>query len=144
MKVLCTLVLLCLFHTALAGGMETEIFRLINKYRQSRHLPALHMNASISAAARRHSRDMAARRVPFGHSGFDARIDKLLHGIKGAHAAAENVAYGSKTAADVVKLWIHSRGHRKNILGKYNLTGIGIARSRNGTLYFTQIFIAAQ
>lgn len=144
MKVLLTLLLLCFFHTAIAGSMEGEIVRLVNQYRAKKNLPALQTNGAIAAAAQKHSNNMAARRVGFGHGGFDNRIDKLLHGIKGAYAGAENVAYGSKTAEDVVRLWINSPGHRKNIKGKYNLTGIGVARGKNGTLYFTQIFIATR
>jgi len=145
MRVILTFLLLCLFHAAIAGGgMEAEILRLVNEYRAKKNLPALQTNPTIAAAARKHSKDMAARRVGFGHGGFDNRIDKLLHGIKGAYAGAENVAYGSRSAEAVVKLWINSKGHRKNILGKYNLTGIGIARSKDGTLYFTQIFIASR
>ncbi len=144
MKILLTLLLLCFAHTVIASSMESEIVRLINQYRAKKNLPALQTNGAIAVAAQKHSNDMAARRVGFGHGGFDKRIDKLLHGIKGAYSGAENVAYGSKTAGDVVKLWINSPGHRKNIKGKYNLTGVGVARSKNGTLYFTQIFIATR
>jgi uncharacterized protein YkwD len=144
MKVLFTLLLLCFSLFATGNSMESEIVRLINQYRAQKNLPALQTNGAIAAAAQKHSNNMAAGRVGFGHGGFDNRIDKLLHGIKGAYSGAENVAYGSRTAEDVVKLWINSAGHRKNIKGKYNLTGVGIARSRKGTLYFTQIFIATR
>jgi uncharacterized protein YkwD len=144
MKAIFTFLLLCWVHTAIAGSMENEILRLINAYRAQKHLPALQTNAAITATANKHSRNMASGRVGFGHGGFDNRIDKLLHGIKGAHAGAENVAYGSKTAENVVKIWIKSPGHCKNILGKYNLTGIAVARSKKGTLFFTQIFIATK
>ena len=141
------LILLCLLlcvQSLTAASMENEIFRLINEYRQKKKLPELKNNTSIAAAAQKHSHNMASGRVGFGHGGFDNRIDKLLKNIKGANAGAENVAYGSRSAADVVKLWINSSGHRKNIVGKYTLTGVGIARSKKGTLYFTQIFINAK
>ena len=84
---------------------------------------------------------MATKRVPFGHAGFDQRIDALLDNIKGSDAAAENVAYGPKSAEDVVKMWLNSSGHRKNIEGNFNLTGIGIAQDKDGRPYCTQIFI---
>jgi uncharacterized protein YkwD len=38
-------------------------------------------------------------------------------------------------------MWINSPGHRENIEGDYNLSGIGIYKNRNGVLYFTHIFI---
>jgi uncharacterized protein YkwD len=32
-------------------------------------------------------------------------------------------------------------GHRKNIEGPYEVTGIGVARNAQGEVYFTQIFV---
>lgn len=124
-----------------SDGMEKEILELVNKYRQKKKLPPLEYDKSIAKAAEKHSENMADKRVSFGHGGFDDRIDKLLANIKGANAAAENVAYGSKTAEDVVDMWLNSKGHKKNIEGNFNMTGIGIARDKSGRLYYTQIFI---
>lgn len=121
--------------------IEKEIFELVNEHRVKKGLPALEMNATIAAAAAKHSRNMASKRVSPGHSGFDDRMDKLLQQIKGSNATAENVAFGARTAQRVVDMWLDSKGHRKNIEGNYNLTGIGVSRSKDGTLYYTQIFI---
>jgi uncharacterized protein YkwD len=41
-------------------------------------------------------------------------------------------------------MWLNSPGHRKNIEGPYNLTGIAMAKAKDGTMYFTQIFINKQ
>lgn len=85
---------------------------------------------------------MASGRVAFSHAGFDERskkASKVLKGTKGNFA--ENVAYGSKTAKEVLKGWENSPGHRKNILGNYKYIGVGIAADKNGRLYFTQIFV---
>lgn len=123
------------------GNMEDDILTLINRYRAKYGLQALKMNNTISDAARRHSKDMASGSIPFGHDGFDERTNKLIKQLSPADAAAENVAYGAETAQEVVNMWLHSKGHRKNIMGNYNLTGIGIAEGRDGTYYFTQIFI---
>jgi uncharacterized protein YkwD len=139
--VILLLSIILLSQPMMASSMEKEVFRLINQYRNKKKLPNLAYDGRIASAAAKHSRDMASHRVGFGHSGFDNRMDKLLKNIKGANAAAENVAYGAKTAERVVDMWINSSGHRKNIVGKYTLTGVGIARGKNGTLYFTQIFI---
>jgi uncharacterized protein YkwD len=40
-----------------------------------------------------------------------------------------------------VKGWINSPGHQKNMVGDYNLTGIGIAKNNAGEYYFTQLFV---
>jgi uncharacterized protein YkwD len=54
---------------------------------------------------------------------------------------AENVAEGFPSAQTVVDGWMASKGHRANILDRdVEETGIGIARSPNGVLYFCQVF----
>lgn len=140
LRLLTILILLVGGNNALAKGIEEEILDLVNEHRAELNLPPLRLVSAISKAAEQHSEDMADGKVPFGHSGFDARIDKIL-AKTGGMAAGENVAYGSRTAIDVVKMWLNSKGHRKNIEGNFNLTGIGVAKNRSGTIYFTQIFI---
>lgn len=123
------------------SNMEQAVVSQINKYRQSRGLSPLKMNAAISQEARKHSQDMANHRVPFGHQHFISRIHHLRTAIKGSNSGAENVAYNYKTVDAVVSGWLRSSGHKRNIDGNYNLTGVGIARDKYGKLYFTQIFL---
>lgn len=113
-----------------------------NQFRKSNRLPALIEKDELNKLAQKHSADMASGRVAFSHAGFDERSKKareVLTGTKGGFA--ENVAYGSKTAKEVLQGWENSPGHRKNILGSYKYIGVGIAADRNGRLYFTQIFL---
>ena len=59
-------------------------------------------------------------------------------------SAAENVAFNKgyiQPDATAVKGWLDSPGHHQNILGRYNLTGIGVAQNAKGEYYFTQIFV---
>jgi uncharacterized protein YkwD len=121
--------------------MEQQILQEVNNYRATKRLKPLQMVELITDAATRHSRDMGRGRVPFGHDGFDDRMDKIMRKIDNANACAENVAFGKFTAQEVVKRWIQSPGHRRNIEGNYNLTGIGVVRGKDGYPYFTQIFI---
>ncbi|WP_419418958.1 CAP domain-containing protein [Legionella sp. D16C41] len=121
--------------------MQKDILRYINQYRSKHSLSPLQLDESISKEATLHSQNMAAHRVPFGHQGFSTRIKHLYSVIKGARAGAENVAYNYKTAKIVTDGWIKSPGHRKNIMGNYNLTGIGIAYDKEGKIYYTQLFI---
>jgi uncharacterized protein YkwD len=113
---------------------------LINQYRRKKGLPALATDPVIEAEARRHTIAMASHRSPFGHDGFSYRSKVITSKIPGVTATAENVAYGSRSAKEVVDGWLRSPGHKKNIEGKYKLTGIGVARDENSRLYFTQIF----
>lgn len=123
------------------SNLEHNVFDLINQHRAERHLKPLVWNDDIAKSAFKHSKEMAKGKVPFGHTGFDERVDGLMRDIPGSNAAAENVAYGAQTPEQVVEMWLNSPGHRKNIEGNFNMSGIGIDESKDGTLYFTQIFI---
>lgn len=124
-------------------AMERSIHTQINQYRRSKGLPAFTIDSRITQQARAHSQAMASGKVPFSHQGFDQRVKVISRAISYS-GAAENVAQNqgfSNPDRQAVQGWIKSPGHRKNIEGSYNLTGIGIARSSNGAYYFTQIFI---
>ena len=83
---------------------------------------------------------MLTHKTPFGHEGFNERIDLIRKHLGPLHVVAENVAEGPMSAREVVDGWLHSPGHRRNIEGDFRLTGIGVATARNGMIYFTQIF----
>lgn len=124
-------------------ALEQEINRRVNQYRLSKNLPPLTMNAEISYVARQHSKDMASKQATFSHDGFDNRAKSVGKTIP-YQSFAENLAYikGYPDLADVaVKGWINSPGHRKNMEGNFNLTGIGIAKNSEGEYYFTQLFL---
>lgn len=120
---------------------QKAILYYVNQYRAKHHLKPLKINASMSAEATQHSLAMAHHAVPFGHQNFNKRINRLFKEIKQCQGGSENVAYNYKDAKDVVRNWLTSSGHRRNIEGNYNLTGIGVARDNKGKLYFTQIFL---
>ncbi len=123
------------------ANMNSRILELVNEHRQSIGKGALKMIDVASAQAIQHSRDMMNKNTPFGHEGFEDRVDVIKKSVGFINAAAENVAYGQLTAEEVVNGWLHSPGHRKNIEGDYNLTGIGVAQNGQGLIYFTQIFV---
>jgi uncharacterized protein YkwD len=121
--------------------LEKSVFEQINQYRLSQGLPKLTLNASITKQARIHSRNMAGGKVPFSHQGFEKRVSAipLIY-----NSAAENVAYNlgySDPANEAVIGWLNSPGHLKNVKGRYNLTGIGVAANEKGEVYLTQIFL---
>ncbi len=123
------------------SAIENAVLVHINEYRKQRHLPPLTMDQNITREARQHSMDMATHRMPFGHKDFLKRINHLHAKIKNSGAGGENVAYNYKDARTVVQQWVLSPGHKRNIVGNYNLTGIGVARDKQGKIYYTQIFI---
>jgi uncharacterized protein YkwD len=120
--------------------MENEILRLVNRHRRSMGLQPLQMNGVESSVAAQHSRDMASGRAEFGHTGAKSREKAISRQIGPVLSMGENVAYGERSAKEVVNDWLNSPGHRRNIEGNFKLTGIGLARDRQGTIYYTQIF----
>jgi len=85
---------------------------------------------------------MAKRKVPFGHGGFGRRVKEISSHFP-YRTAAENVAYNRgypDCVQQAVQEWLKSPQHRGNIRGNYRLTGIGVAKNREGGYYFTQIF----
>jgi uncharacterized protein YkwD len=119
---------------------EEIVFQEINRRRSSLRINPLEYNESLAEQARGHSRDMAEGRVPFGHEGFQERVAASGLEVRGA---AENVSRNrghADPARVAVEGWLASPGHRANIDGDYNLTGVGAARSPEGVYFFTQLF----
>jgi uncharacterized protein YkwD len=113
----------------------------INAYRHKHGLKPLAIDPYISEAARIHSVEMANNKIPFGHEGFNQRMNQMFKHFDHSNAFAENVAFTSENIMTVIPLWIESKGHRENIEGNYDLTGIGIAYDNEGRVYVTQIFL---
>lgn len=124
-------------------SFEDEVVRLVNIERTNRGLPALTVNWQLARVARYKSQDMVNRKY-FSHDSptYGSPFTMIeSFGIRFT-AAAENIAYGQRTPADVMRDWMNSPGHRSNILTA-NVTqiGVGAAKASNGTLYWTQMFI---
>lgn len=120
--------------------MEEEVLIIINEHRNSLGLKSLKMNQVILEEARIHSYNMANGSVAFGHDGFGDRVKRIKQQIGGG-GGSENVAYGYPNAKSVVNGWLNSSGHKKNIEGNHDITGLGICRKNNGAIYYTQIFM---
>lgn len=119
-----------------------EIHRRINAFRESQGLEPLALNPLISEQARLHSVEMSQTPNTISHKNFDERIAELRKQLP-YQGSAENVAANlnyKNPGVEAAEGWINSPSHRKNILGDYNQTGIGIAQTEDGRYFFTQIF----
>ena len=126
------------------SGIEKQTFFLINQYRKSSSLPPLVWDESIAKVARSHSKDMATGEVDFGHAGFSDRVSHLKTVMNGFRGAGENVLMTTdleEVAQKAVAVWLHSPHHLENIRGDFNYSGLGVWQDKNGTIYFTQIFM---
>ena len=121
-------------------SMISEILEYVNDDRKMQGLSPLKLSDVESSIAAKHSRDMASGKVPFGHSGLNARAKAIRKALGEIMSVGENVASGPMSAREVVDGWLKSPGHKRNIEGDFTLTGIGIASDKQGNIYFTQIF----
>jgi uncharacterized YkwD family protein len=122
------------------SNIEQQVLTLTNQERAKGGLKPLATDAALMNTARAKSTDMSKNNY-FSHTSptLGSPFDQMkAKGIQ-YKAAAENIAMGQKTAAEVVKGWMESPGHRANIMnGTY--THIGIGYDANGN-YWTQQFI---
>lgn len=127
-----------------ASAIEQEVFRLVNEVRAQYGLSALSWANDLANVARAHSRDMINRNF-FSHTNPDgySPFDRLRNNGISYRTAAENIAYGQRTAQAVMDAWMNSSGHRANILNaNVKEIGVGAATSSSGTIYWTQLFVA--
>jgi uncharacterized protein YkwD len=121
-------------------NLNYAILKLVNKHRAGQYLSPLQMNPHIQVIAAQHAQEMATRKIPFGHQGFENRAKMLLSKLHGS-SVVENVASGQENAPSIVNSWLDSNSHRNNIEGDFNLTGIGIAKSHDQKMFYCQILI---
>ena len=129
------------------GGGDSEkwgirCLEMTNRFRAEKSkwhegkLPALSWNQALHDIALQHSINMADGKVPFGHAGFNDRARKVPFFYR---SFSENVAYnyGCADPCEVaVDGWIHSPGHRKNMLAPNTLCAIAVYQ-KYGKYWFT-------
>lgn len=126
------------------GPTEARIFDLINAERRHQGLRPLVFNAQLNQMASIQAHNMAYYQK-MAHVLPNATLPTLgdrAHYVRYPFMRlAENVALGYPNAETVVEGWMNSRGHRQNILDAGVVeTGIAIARSATGGLYYCQVF----
>lgn len=119
-----------------------EALRLSNVFRKAHNLPELKWDPEIWKISIVHSKNMADGKVPFGHAGFNKRVNSLPYSF---YQANENVfmcsGFDERTIAEnAVQGWINSPGHRKNLLSNTNYCAIACYKSGWDTYHLTQIF----
>ena len=131
-----------------AGGGSSDVANTLvqqtNAERSNAGLPSLRVSGRLNEAAQLQADQMV-------------RMGRLEHVLSGAQyprpedrlaavgyqwsSYAENIAMGQSTAAAAMDAWMHSSGHRANILSTSNTEiGIGFARDSAGRPYYVQVF----
>ncbi len=141
---------LCLSLSALAAESvealaltadEQAVVDQTNAQRAKAGKAALKPNALLFDVARKHAEAMA-------------KANELNHRLHGKNSAdrvdasgykwmtvSENIAWNQRSVAEVMEGWMHSDGHRTNLLGgDITEIGVGIANDSQGQPYWVQVF----
>ncbi len=114
---------------------EAEFVSLINQSRAAAGLSALTVFADLTDDARIHTADMiGAGRV------FHSTNAQLGSYATGWSLLGENVGMGPNPAL-LHQAFMNSESHRSNILGDYDLVGVGADRSADGVMFVTVVFM---
>jgi Cysteine-rich secretory protein family len=112
---------------AVSSARADDITAMISQYRREHGFPAVKTDAKLTAVAVRQARAMASSGI-MDHDvagSFASRV-----GGANMTPAAENIAAGTKTWADTLRIWKESAGHNKNLLLP-GADSIGVAVARN-------------
>jgi uncharacterized protein YkwD len=131
----CGAVIACLFY------VEIDKIQLLNLHNDARSgkAMALSMQIELDDAAQDHA-DWMAKNDKLSHQGENRsqvwdRIQKKFT------TCGENIAAGQPTPEAVVRSWINSPPHYRNMIDKdYKYVGFGIAKARDGTYYWCAVF----
>ena len=128
--------------TAGAADLIADVVTLTNQHRGRHGLTPLVLEQRLAAAAQAHTDHMVAGDF-FAHESPDGRTvaDRVTAAGYRYSVVAENIAAGQRTPDEVVEGWMHSPGHRANILNPaVRQIGVGLNhRGRLGTVW-TQVF----
>jgi uncharacterized protein YkwD len=109
--------------------------------RANARLPALATSPKLEAAARQHALDMAAhgKMTHWGSDGSSA-ISRISGKGYPYRRAGENIAAGHFTVDGLMKGWMESPPHKRNILGSFSQIGVAYATAENGKRYWCVTF----
>jgi uncharacterized protein YkwD len=127
-------------------AFAAQVIDLVNQRRAGAGCAALVAHDTLGQVAQAHAQDMADNDI-FDHTGSDGRspFQRMRDAGYNYRLAAENIAAGANTPAEVVGLWMDSPGHRANILNcALRETGVGYVVDPNDRLnygtYWVQTF----
>jgi uncharacterized protein YkwD len=121
------------------SAFVSHALTLVNQERAGAGCAALRMVSKLQVPAEQQSRDQAAR-DRFGHDGaHGSTVDSRLREL-GYSRWAENVVQ-AQSAQAAVRFWSISPRHRAILRNcAYRETGLAVARSDSGKLYWTETF----
>jgi uncharacterized protein YkwD len=124
------------------ADLERRVALIVNDERRKAGLGRLSMDVLLGRAARAHAGDMAARDY-FSHFSPEGSTvaDRVAASGYAFSVVGENLALGQRNPRQVMTAWMHSRGHRANIVSEdYSQIGVGVVVHPDGSLIWVQNF----
>jgi uncharacterized protein YkwD len=121
-----------------ASELVHKLVQQINLKRRHSNLRQFHLSPTLAKGAQMHACDNAHhnRLSHFGTDGSSPGKRVLRVGYDFA-LVTENVAIGYVKSKEVLKAWLRSSAHRKNIFEpRTNELGIAVARGRDGRMHW--------
>ncbi|KGX92045.1 sporulation protein [Pontibacillus halophilus JSM 076056 = DSM 19796] len=125
------------------ASVKDQVIKLTNEERKKNGLSALKEDTELQKVAQKKSEDMVNNDY-FSHTSptYGSPFEMMDQFGIDYRTAAENIAAGQQTAEEVVRGWMNSEGHRKNILNsKVTHIGIGVEKDAQDGKFWTQMFI---
>jgi len=129
--------------------LERQMLCLTNFARAAEGRPPLLANAGLRMAAGHKDGDILSC-DEFSHEACGRDFAHWVERFTDCHAIGENIAWGTGPLGGVrpiFRSWMHSSGHRENILGPYSRIGIAVRSGRlegnAGARVWTQDFGAS-
>ncbi len=126
-----------------APGLMMQVLAEINAVRAAKGKAPLVRSAQLDQAAQGHACWMSQTGT-FSHEGAGGSMPRRRIYATGYHTmlSAENIAWGQKSAREVMQAWMESDGHRRNILlSGVDEIGLGVALM-NGRVAWVTDFAA--
>ena len=106
-----------------------DIVALISQYRREHGLPAVKVDSKLTAVAEHQAKAMAETGI-MDHSvagAFSTRVSNA-----DTNSAGENIAAGTKTWAETLRMWKASTGHNDNLLlADADIIGVAVSHNEN-------------
>jgi uncharacterized protein YkwD len=118
-----------------------EVVKAHNRIRAEMKLSSLELSSKLTAAAQKHAKDMASH-GKMTHKGSDgsSAMKRILAKGYNYRRAGENVAVGNFTVEGLMKGWMQSPHHKRNILGTFSQIGVACATAEDGKRYWCVTF----
>ena len=127
---------------ASVSANRKAVLKLVNQQRKKRDRKKLVLDSKLNKAAQKRAKEISQEFSHTRPNGDDCFTVLKTYNAKYT-TCGENIAAGQSTAKQVMNSWMHSSGHKKNIINKnYRKMGVGYYKKKGSsyTYYWVQLF----